>query len=96
MSSATIETKAVELISPRKFHRIFTAPATDKRGPLRVSYAIAGRDVGEGEDVPNILFCGGMFGTRWQAHSLDYLATKQAVRLIFIDRLVDRVSCIVA
>ncbi|KAG0647982.1 hypothetical protein D0Z07_5873, partial [Hyphodiscus hymeniophilus] len=86
MSSESKEMKAVELISPRKFHRIFTVPAAVKHGPLKVSYSIAGLDLGEGVDVPNILWCGAMFGTRWQAPWIDYAADKANVRIICIDR----------
>ena len=66
MTSPSVEVQAIEITAPRKFHQIFTIPATDRRStPLKVTYAIAG--VEHGEDVPTILFCGGMFGTRWQA-----------------------------
>jgi hypothetical protein len=90
MPSASQEIKAIELIAPRKFHRIFTVPATDKHGPLKVTYSIAGVDVDEGEDVPTIFFCGGMFGTRWLAPWLDWISKTEGVRMIFLDRLVGR------
>ena len=80
------ELQAIEIIAPRKFHRIFTVPDTDTRGPLKVTYGIAG--VEDGEDVPTILFCGGMFGIRWQAVFLNWLAEKERVRILFIDRFV--------
>ena len=86
MSAESKEMKAAELISPWKFHRMFTVPATHRHGPLRVTYSIGGVDIGEGEHVPNVLFCGAMFGTRWQAPWLDYIAKKQGVRMLFIDR----------
>ena len=89
MSSASKEDQAIEIIAPRKFHRLFTTPATDERGPLKVSYSIAGVDVGEGDDVPTILFCGGMFGTRWQAVFLNWIAETEGVRILFLDRFVD-------
>jgi pimeloyl-ACP methyl ester carboxylesterase len=83
------EDQAIEILAPVKFHRVFTAPATATRGPLRASYAIAGVDVGEKEDdVPTILFISGMMGTRYQALSLDYLAEKEGVRVLFLDRSV--------
>lgn len=89
MSSKSKELKAVELISPWKFHRIFTVRATEKHGPLKVTYSIGGVDVGDGgQDIPTILFCGAMFGTRWQAPWLDYIAEVERVRMVFIDRLV--------
>lgn len=79
-----IEEQALEAIAPRKLHQIFTLPATDDHGPLKVSYAIAGPELGE--EVPTIFFCGGMFGTRWMAMSYNFLAEKERVRMIFIDR----------
>jgi hypothetical protein len=88
--------KAVELISPWKFHRIFTVPATENHGPLNVTYSISGVDVGEGEDVPTILFCGGMFATRWLAPWMEYLSRKEKVRIIHIDRLVEGVPLLAA
>lgn len=78
------EIEAIEVLAPQKFHRLFVAPATDTRGPLKVSYAIAG--VEEGDDVETILFCGGMFGARWQAFWQDHLATKHGIRVMFLDR----------
>jgi hypothetical protein len=89
MSSKSKEIKALELISPWKFHRIFTIPASENKGPLKVTYSVGGVDIGDGgEDVPTILFCSGMFGSRWLAPWLDYIAGKKGVRMIFLDRLV--------
>jgi len=85
LSAQDHETRAFEVTAARKFHRMFTAPATDTRGPLKVTYAIAGIEEG---DVPTILFCGGMFGTRWQAVWADYLAEQEGVRVLHIDRFV--------
>ena len=82
--SPDAEQQAIEIIAPRKFHQTFTLPANGDHGILRLTYAIAGPDVGE--DVPTILFCGAMFGTRWQAVGIDWLARKEKVRIIFIDR----------
>ena len=84
MSSKSPAVQAIEILAPRKFHGLFVAPATEARGPLRVSYSIAG--IEEGENVETILFCGGMFGTRWQAVFMDWLASKNGVRVLFIDR----------
>jgi len=77
------EEEAIKLISPRKFHRLFTLPATENHGPLKVSYAIAGPEDG---DVPTILLCGGMFCTRWHTIGYEHLAQKEGVRVISIDR----------
>jgi len=80
----SLEFQAIEAFAPRKFHQIFTAPATDKRGPLKITFGIAG--IVDGEDSPTILFCGGMFGTRWQAFWLDWMAKREGVRVICVDR----------
>lgn len=86
MSITTIspEEEAINLIAPRKLHQIFTLPATDEHPIVKVTYAIAGPDIGE--DVPTILFIGGMFGTRYMAMWYNIFAEKQRVRMIFIDR----------
>jgi hypothetical protein len=84
MSTTSLEIEALEALAPRKFHQIFTVPATNTRGPLKVTYSIAGLE--KGDDVPTILFCGGMFGTRWQACFLDWMATRDGVRVLFVDR----------
>lgn len=76
--------QAIELVSPWKFHQIFTVPATDTHGLLKVTYSIAGIEIGD--EAPTILFCGGMFGSRWQALFLDWMATRDEVRVVFIDR----------
>lgn len=75
---------AIKFVSPVKFHQSFTLPGTDEHGLLKVTYAIAGVEIGE--DAPTILFCAGMFGSRWTAIWHDYLATKAGVRVLFIDR----------
>lgn len=81
----TPEDRAMELTSPRKFHRVFTVPASSSptHAPLRVSYSIAGPEEG---DAPTILFVGGMFGTRWMAVGENWLAEKEGVRVLFVDR----------
>lgn len=87
MSAATnksAEEQAIELIAPRKYHQCFKVPATASHGPLRVTYGIAG--IIDGEDVPTILFCGGMFGSRWQAVVQNHIAEQEGVRILFIDR----------
>ncbi len=78
------EEQAIIITASRKLHQIFTLQATDQHGPLKVTYSIAGPDIGE--DVPTILFCAGMFGTRWMAAWYDSFAEKEKVRMIFIDR----------
>jgi hypothetical protein len=82
----SIESQALELNAPEKFHRDFTVPATDKHGLLRVTYAIGGPE--HGEDVPTILFCSGMLATRWMAQMINWMAEKEGVRVLYIDRLV--------
>ena len=88
MSSPSPEIQAIEKLASRKFHRIFTTPVTDEHGPLKVSYGIAGVDVGEGDDILNIFVCGGMFGKRHIAPWFDWLAGREGVRMICIDRFV--------
>jgi hypothetical protein len=53
---------------------------------LKVTYGIAGVPIAE--DVPSILFCGGMYGVKWQAVFMNWLAEKEGVWVIFADRLV--------
>lgn len=92
MSTLSKEDQAIEMMAPRKFHRLFTAPATDKRGLLKVTYSIGGVDVDEkgADDVPTILWVGPMFATRYQAVFLNWIAETEGVRMVFIDRFVKR------
>jgi hypothetical protein len=82
----SLEEQSIEIIAPRKFHQTFTLPATDSHGPLKLTYAVCGKE--DGDDTPTIMFCGGMFGSRWQAPFHNWLAEKEGVRIIFIDRQV--------
>jgi hypothetical protein len=86
MPSKTLDIKAIELILRIKYHGLFTIPATGKHGPLKISYSLAGTR--DGTNVSTILFCGGMFGTRWQATFHDWIAQKHKVRVLYIDRSV--------
>jgi len=79
------EEEVIKIISPIKFHRLFTLPATENHGPLKVSYSIAGPEDG---DVPTILLVGGMAHTRWYNIWNEHLAQKEGVRILCIDRLV--------
>jgi hypothetical protein len=79
------EEEVIKIISPIKFHRLFTLPATENHGPLKVSYSIAGPEDG---DVPTILHVGGMAHTRWYNIWNEHLAQKEGVRILCIDRLV--------
>lgn len=38
------------------------------------------------EEGETILFIGGMFGTRWQAVFMDFMAGREGVRCLFVDR----------
>ncbi|KAH6670447.1 Alpha/Beta hydrolase protein [Halenospora varia] len=76
--------KAYLLISPITYHQSFTVPATSTHEALKVSYAVVGRPLGE--DAPTILFCAGMFGSRWMGVWLNHVAEKTGVRVLFIDR----------
>ncbi|TVY33189.1 hypothetical protein LSUB1_G006335, partial [Lachnellula subtilissima] len=84
MTLSPVQEHVIEFVSPIKFHQSFTLPATDTHGALKVTYAVSGIPVGE--DAPTILFCGGMFGSRWMAVFNDFLATKVGVRVLYIDR----------
>ncbi|TVY19414.1 hypothetical protein LARI1_G002554 [Lachnellula arida] len=84
MTLTPIQERVIELVSPIKFHQSFTLPETDKHGALKVTYAVSGIPLGE--DAPTILFCGGMFGSRWMGVFNDFLATKVGVRVLYIDR----------
>ncbi len=77
------EVFALERVSESWLHRSLTVPAANAHGPLRVTYAVAGRD---DKDAPTILFHAGMFGGRWMALNWDYLAKRTGVRVICIDR----------
>jgi hypothetical protein len=81
---SSAEDRAITIIAPQKFHQIFTIPATDKHGPLKVTYAVLGKQ--DGDDVPTIMFCGGMFGMRWQGIYFDWLAEQEDVRMLVVDR----------
>ena len=78
------EVQSAEPSFPEKFDQVFTVPGTDEHGPLKVTYAIGGPE--DGEDVPTILFCAGMLATRWMAEMLNWVAEKEGVRVLFIDR----------
>lgn len=87
------EKYAREYLSQIKFHRRLVIPATESRARLTVTYSIAG--IEEGPDVPTIFFCGGMFGSRLQAVYMDWIALKEGVRVIFMDRFVNQVFTLV-
>ncbi|PVH84234.1 hypothetical protein DL98DRAFT_512624 [Cadophora sp. DSE1049] len=82
--SLNAEEQANTLISQRKFHRLFTVPATSTHEALKVSYGFAGPDIEE--DAPTVLYCGGMFGTRYLGVTQDWIATQKGVRILMIDR----------
>ncbi|KAL2070844.1 hypothetical protein VTL71DRAFT_13870 [Oculimacula yallundae] len=82
--SISAEEQAMNIISHRKFHRIFTLPATSTHGPLKVTYGVAGPDIGE--DAPTILYVGGMFGSRYLAVIQNHFASQKGVRILMIDR----------
>ncbi|KAG9229717.1 Alpha/Beta hydrolase protein [Amylocarpus encephaloides] len=84
MASEYDSNQIFERTSPLRFHQRFTVPATEHHEILKISYGVCGPPLGE--DVMTILFCGGMFGSRWQGVTLDHLARKMGVRVLFIDR----------
>jgi hypothetical protein len=80
----SLENQAIDIMAPEKFHRTLVIPASGNRGPLTVTYAIAGPEAGE--DIPTILFCCGMLATRLLAQHFNWMAEKQGVRMLCIDR----------
>lgn len=82
--SPSIREQAQEIVSRPKFHQVFTLPKNQNHDELQVSYSIAGPDVGE--DVPTVLYCGGMFGMRNTLITQNWFAEQQGVRIISIDR----------
>lgn len=84
LRTKSADEQAIELTAPRKYHQLLRLPATASHDELKVTYGIAGK--AEGDDVPTILFCGGMFGSRWQAVFQNHLAEQEGVRILYIDR----------
>ena len=80
----SLDARASEFTAQQKFSQEFTVPATDQHGPWKVTYAIGGPE--HGEDVPTVLFCCGMLETRWMVGMYDWIAEKEGVRVLFIDR----------
>ncbi|KAL4945568.1 hypothetical protein BDV06DRAFT_219257 [Aspergillus oleicola] len=73
-------TDPTTLISNRNFHRRITLP-TPSHGPLTITYADIGSPTG-----PTLLFCPGMFASRYLGIPLHVLAERAGVRLIVADR----------
>lgn len=67
--------RAIELLSPIKYHQSYTLPRTETRGTLKVTYAIIRPPLGE--DAPTILFCMRMGFTRYSKddRQLSYAPT---------------------
>lgn len=80
--------QAIEYCCDVRFHRSFVLPSTAAHGPLRVTYSVAGLDGPEHGNVPTIVFINGMFGGRYGALDMDYLARQKGVRVVFVDRYV--------
>ena len=86
IANPSLEDQAIATVSQRKFHQIFQVPGTDKHGPLKITYAVLGLPAGE--DVPTIVFCAGMFGSRYTGIFANWMAEREGVRILLMDRLV--------
>jgi hypothetical protein len=82
--------RAIEFACNIRFHRSFVLSPNPDKGrhkPLRVTYADAGyHDEESLEDIPVMLYAGGLFGGRYQALTVDEIAKKYRVRILFVDR----------
>jgi hypothetical protein len=76
--------EAIKIVCDKHFHQSFWLPSTSQHDRLRVTYATTTNF--EDESLPVILFCGPMFGSRWNAQDFDYFIRKHGVRIIFVDR----------
>lgn len=96
---ADSSTRATELACDIRLHKSFQLPPNHSIGrttTIRVSYSDVGYseskstpgkpDHVESDDIPVVLFAGGMFGGRYQAFSVDDLCKKHRVRFLAIDR----------
>lgn len=83
-SAASPTDQAIQLLCAKNFHQSLWLPATSSHPSLRVTFATSSNFANV--NLPVVLFCGPMFGTRWLAVDCDHLATRKGVRLICVDR----------
>ncbi|KAI7490930.1 hypothetical protein KC351_g322 [Hortaea werneckii] len=75
---------AIALLCRANFHRVLWLPETPAHGKLRVTYSTTSNFHNAGLAV--ILFCGPLFGNRWNAVMIDRMASAHGVRVVCVDR----------
>jgi predicted membrane channel-forming protein YqfA (hemolysin III family) len=86
--SKSLDDTILEYISHIRFHQKFILPATETHGPLRITYSLVGVEGERSEDAPVMLWCGGMFETRWVSTLYHSWAAKEGLRILRVDRYV--------
>ncbi|KAI7596789.1 hypothetical protein KC346_g14991, partial [Hortaea werneckii] len=76
--------EAIALLCKANFHRALWLPETPAHGKLRVTYSTTSNF--HNADLAVILFCGPLFGNRWNAVMIDRMASAHGVRVICVDR----------
>ncbi|KAI7164106.1 hypothetical protein KC349_g995 [Hortaea werneckii] len=76
--------EAIELLCKANFHKALWLPETSVHGKLRVTYSTTSNF--DNADLAVILFCGPLFGNRWNAVMIDRMASAHGVRVICVDR----------
>ncbi|KAI6880332.1 hypothetical protein D0869_07477 [Hortaea werneckii] len=76
--------EAIELLCRANFHKALWLPETPAHGKLRVTYSTTSNF--HNADLAVILFCGPLFGNRWNAVMMDRMASAHGVRVICVDR----------
>lgn len=108
LSPPEADATASSYLTPARFHRSLTLPASTTIGTtshpeLRVTFAVCGAGVDDliikndptggfkskEKQVPTILYCGGLFGSRYHGiFGCDFMAKAMGVRIVFVDRYV--------
>lgn len=76
--------RATEMLCASHLHRSIWLPATEQHERLRVTYSLT-RNFSDAQ-VPAVLFCGPLFGSRYINIMFDNLAKAAGVRVICVDR----------
>lgn len=76
--------KATEMLCADHLHRCIWLPATEQHERLRVTYSLTSNFADA--QLPVVLFCGPLFGSRYVSIVFDHLATTTGVRVICVDR----------
>lgn len=82
-SDEKIEDEIIEFASSIRFHQRFSFVCKTTQSRLHVTYSISGATT---EDAPVMLVVPGMFGGRYIGLWIDYLAAKEGVKVIVVDR----------